>query len=67
MVEDLQNLSKGSLDVELLKNVVKNKVCVCPEGFHGVRCQSQLFKKCFVNITDPPVYDPVGNCQQDLS
>lgn len=37
------------------KNVTKN-VCVCPKGFIDFECATMMYKKCFVNITDPPFY-----------
>jgi hypothetical protein len=37
------------------KNVTKN-VCVCPKGFNDFECSTTMYKKCFVNITDPPFY-----------
>ena len=42
---------------------VSNPVCICPEGFYGLYCETQLYTKCLVNITDPPVYDTVNQCQ----
>lgn len=37
------------------KNVTK-KVCVCPKGYGDFRCSTQLYKKCFINITEPAFY-----------
>jgi hypothetical protein len=37
------------------KNVTKS-VCICPKGFNDFECSTVMYKKCFVNITDPPFY-----------
>jgi hypothetical protein len=35
---------------------VSNNVCVCPKGFNDYECATTMYRKCFVNITDPPFY-----------
>lgn len=35
---------------------VTNNVCVCPKGFNDYECATTMYRKCFVNITDPPFY-----------
>ena len=37
------------------KNVTKN-VCVCPKGFNDYECSTAMYKKCFINITEPAFY-----------
>lgn len=32
---------------------IKKKVCVCPSGFSGSLCATQLYSQCFVQITEP--------------
>jgi hypothetical protein len=35
---------------------VTNDVCVCPQGSGDYLCNTELYHKCYVNITDPPLY-----------
>jgi len=35
---------------------VTNDVCVCPKGTGDWLCATDLYTKCYVNITDPPLY-----------
>lgn len=37
------------------KTVTKN-VCICPKGFNDFECSTVMYKKCFVNVTDPALY-----------
>ncbi|CDW82059.1 ef hand family protein [Stylonychia lemnae] len=37
------------------QNTVR-QVCFCPQGFYDYQCSTQLYRQCFVNITDPPLY-----------
>jgi hypothetical protein len=43
----------------------KNSACICPEGFYGPRCETLPFIKCFVNITEPAVYD-TSKCRNSM-
>jgi hypothetical protein len=45
------------LDFEIKQEQVSNNVCICPSSFSGPRCERLQFVKCFVNITEPAVYD----------
>jgi len=36
---------------------VTNDVCVCPKGTGDWLCATDLYTKCYVNITDPPLYE----------
>lgn len=31
-------------------------VCVCPKGYGDYQCSTQLYQKCFINITEPAFY-----------
>lgn len=31
-------------------------MCLCPSGFYGYECDTQEYKQCYVNITNPPFY-----------
>lgn len=31
-------------------------VCICPAGVVDFECATQVYQKCYVNITDPPFY-----------
>jgi hypothetical protein len=31
-------------------------VCVCPRGFADFECSTSLYKKCFLNITEPAFF-----------
>ena len=33
-----------------------NNVCFCPAGYTGFNCDDFEYTKCYVNITDPPLY-----------
>lgn len=49
---------------ELLRNphyrctqrTVTKDVCVCPKGFGDFECSTPVYKKCFLNITEPALY-----------
>lgn len=46
------------------KNVTKN-VCVCPKGYGDFQCSTQLYKKCFINITEPAFYKGCSENKED--
>lgn len=31
----------------------KTSVCICPRGYNDFECSTPLYKKCFLNITEP--------------
>ena len=31
-------------------------MCVCPQGYAGVDCSNDLYTRCYINITDPALY-----------
>ena len=35
---------------------IEREVCVWPQGFYGNVCQHQATMKCYLNITNPPLY-----------
>ena len=39
----------------MTRDVTKN-VCVCPMGYGDYQCSTELYKKCFINITEPAFY-----------
>eukprot|EP00347_Sterkiella_histriomuscorum_P010347 403376653 len=47
----------------ITQNITK-QVCMCSQGFYDFQCGTQLFRQCFVNITDPPLY---RGCQKEDS
>ena len=36
---------------------ITNNVCVCPHGFGDFECSTSLYKKCFLNITEPALFE----------
>lgn len=35
---------------------VENNVCVCPQGVVDFMCATNLYQKCYINITNPPFF-----------
>jgi hypothetical protein len=54
------------LDFNLEVRQVTNGACICPSGFFGARCETLNYAKCFVNITDPAVYDTTA-CRNGMA
>lgn len=58
---------------ELLRNadykcIVRNQtnnVCVCPRGFGDFECSTLLYKKCFINVTEPAFFKGCASSQRD--
>lgn len=46
------------------ENVEKN-VCVCPKGIVDSECNTDLYTRCYINITDPPFYKGCENEFED--
>ena len=51
-----------SNEYEIKEEEVTNLVCLCKPGFYGQKCETQLYHRCMVNITSPPVYD-ISKCE----
>lgn len=44
---------------------VETNVCVCPSGYMDVMCSTDLYTRCYMNITDPPFYAGCENEYED--
>mmetsp|Transcript_19433 Transcript_19433/g.29870 ORF Transcript_19433/g.29870 Transcript_19433/m.29870 type:complete len:184 (-) Transcript_19433:209-760(-) len=51
-----------SVDISLKEEERSHQVCECPQGFYGLHCNHVLGVKCFVNLTEPAVYD-TSHCE----
>ncbi len=46
----------------MMRNYLKEtNVCVCPQGYTDFECSTPLYKKCFINITEPAFYKQCEN------
>ena len=44
---------------------VENNVCVCPQGAVDYLCATDLYTKCYINITEPAFYKGCENEFED--
>ena len=51
--ETFVELSELPEQYKCVQRSVAKKVCVCPIGFGDYQCSTQLYRKCFINITEP--------------
>lgn len=40
---------------------VENNVCVCPSGAVDYECSNELYTRCYLNVTNPPLYQGCSN------
>jgi hypothetical protein len=44
---------------------VETNVCVCPGGYMDALCGTELYTKCYINITTPAFYEGCENKFED--
>ena len=44
---------------------VENNVCMCPGGYMDALCATQLYTKCYINITEPAFYAGCDDTYED--
>jgi len=53
MCEDQRSNKESNCPSE----VATNEACYCPEGFSGYDCSLRASLKCYVNITEPALFE----------
>ena len=56
-------LSNYSDQYSCYTTTVENDVCVCPGGYMDHVCATDLYTRCYINVTNPPFYK---GCQDEF-
>lgn len=56
---------RQSNDSNCPSEIATNEVCYCPEEFSGFDCSLRAFTMCYVNITEPALYEGCNSADSE--
>lgn len=54
--DDYDTLLAFENDFDCMQETVTSPVCLCAQGYSGSVCATAVAQSCYVNITDPPLW-----------